>query len=450
MAAVFTEAQWNLAFEEVKSQFKLPNILPEQEKSIREFFKGKNIFVNLPTGYGKSLIYQCLPIINGAPLHAKPRGSSVIVVISPLRSPMDDQVLYLNNLCIPAIAITNDDDPEIIQQVLNGYYIVVFGSPEAFFTWRGLFMSELKEMIIGVAIDGAHCITQWGLYTGKKIPFRKWYGCLGEMRSLIPKQCRQIMILTATATKATKLQIIDTLQLSFDDVKMIAKSPDRPNISYVHMFYGKSFYEMYHAGSPSSVKEHVLDNMGKDDGHIRILISTVAFGMGVNCKLECGRAGRDGLPSTCVLLFNGLLSVHCEKDMTQYFQLEECRRKWLMHHFGVSCNPSQFHNLHECCDICASQFTCETDNCAEFWSPSLGNINVPLSLTTSDDPKSTTTRNVTKEDKEYLRKKLVEYHQDLIKQMNIDKMATCPNHILEFNNFHINEVIESCHKLFTI
>jgi superfamily II DNA helicase RecQ len=78
---------------------------------------------------------------------------------------MDGQVLYLNNLCIPAIAITNDNDPEIIQQVLNGYYIVVFGSPECLLsasTWRGLFMSELiKEMIIGVAIDEAHCITQW-------------------------------------------------------------------------------------------------------------------------------------------------------------------------------------------------------------------------------------------------------------------------------------------------
>ena len=64
---------------QVKSQFNLANILPEQEESIREFFKGKNIFVNLPTGYGKSLIYQCLPIINDV-LHAKPRGSSVIVV----------------------------------------------------------------------------------------------------------------------------------------------------------------------------------------------------------------------------------------------------------------------------------------------------------------------------------------------------------------------------------
>lgn len=366
-----------------------------------------------------------------------------------------------------------------------------------------------------------------GLSTGKKVPFRKWYGCLGEMRSLIPKQC-QIMILTATATKATKQQILATLQLSLDEVKMIEKSPDRPNLSYVahyldknepieaafsslicevksrnvttprtmiycqtrkqcsvlfrlfqiylgkHMFYGKSspqnrIVEMYHAGTPSSVKEHILENMGKDDGHIRILISTVAFGMGVNCKVvrrivhfgpsksvelyiqECGRAGRDGLPSTCVLLFNGLLSAHCDKDMKQYFQIEECRRKWLMYHFGVNGNPSQFHNLHECCDICASQCTCGSDNCGEFWSPSQYSMNVPqLSLTTSDDLKSTVVRTVTEEDKEYLRKKLVEYHQDLIKQMNINKMVTCPNHILEFNNFHINEVIESCHKLFTV
>ena len=60
---VYNEDRWSLAFEEVKHQFNLTNILPHQEKSIREFFKGKNIFVNLPTGYGKSLIFQCIPIV---------------------------------------------------------------------------------------------------------------------------------------------------------------------------------------------------------------------------------------------------------------------------------------------------------------------------------------------------------------------------------------------------
>ena len=75
------------------------------------------------------LIFQCLPIVADI-VHKKPRGSSIIVVISPLRSLMEDQVRYLTNLGIPAIAITNDEDADIIQQVSNGDYIVVFGSPE--------------------------------------------------------------------------------------------------------------------------------------------------------------------------------------------------------------------------------------------------------------------------------------------------------------------------------
>ena len=79
---------------------------------------------------------------------------------------------YLNSICIPAIAITDVEDPEIIQQVLNGNFLVVFGSPECLLStalwrgstalWRGIFKSEsFSEMLIGVAIDEAHCITQW-------------------------------------------------------------------------------------------------------------------------------------------------------------------------------------------------------------------------------------------------------------------------------------------------
>ena len=159
-----SEENWNAAFEAVKSQFEVPDLLTEQQKAIRSFFQGKNVFVNLRTGFGKSLIFQCLPIVADI-VHNKPRGSSIIVVISPLWSLMEDQVRYLTSLGIPAIAIKNDEDPDIIQQVLNGDYIVVFGSPECLLSttvWRGIFKCQsFMEKLIGVAIDEAHCITQW-------------------------------------------------------------------------------------------------------------------------------------------------------------------------------------------------------------------------------------------------------------------------------------------------
>lgn len=97
--------------------------MPEQEQSIRAFFEGSSVFVNLPTGYGNSLILQCLPIVADM-LHFKPRGSHVLVVISPLRSLMEDQVSFLNNIGVPDIAIGDEEDPEIIQQVINGTYII--------------------------------------------------------------------------------------------------------------------------------------------------------------------------------------------------------------------------------------------------------------------------------------------------------------------------------------
>ena len=142
----------------------IEQLYPEQQKSIRAFMEKGDVFVNLPTGYGKSLIFQCLPIVADV-LNSKSRGSSLMVVISPLKSLMKDQVNFLGTIGIPAIAIEGDDDPEIIQQIKNGYYIIVYCSPECMLSieiWRALFDdATFREMLIGVAIDENHCITQW-------------------------------------------------------------------------------------------------------------------------------------------------------------------------------------------------------------------------------------------------------------------------------------------------
>ena len=108
----------------VKTQFEIDRLLPEQEESIRAFTEKGNVFVNLSTGHGKSLIFQCLPIV-GDVLTSKACGSSLLVAISPLKALMDDQVKFLRTIGIPAIAIRDEDDPEIIQQVINGCYIIV-------------------------------------------------------------------------------------------------------------------------------------------------------------------------------------------------------------------------------------------------------------------------------------------------------------------------------------
>ena len=165
--AKFSENLWDSAFLAVKQQFEVEKLLPEQVQGIKAFFEtSSHIFVNLPTGSGKSLIYQNLPIVADV-LHERPRVSSTILVISPLQALMKDQVNYLQNLCLPAIAVVDEvsEDPEFIQQIMNGVYTHVYGSPECLLaskTWRDLFScTTFCERLIGVAIDEAHCIVQW-------------------------------------------------------------------------------------------------------------------------------------------------------------------------------------------------------------------------------------------------------------------------------------------------
>jgi superfamily II DNA helicase RecQ len=168
MASAFSEELWNRAFSAVKKQFKIDELFTEQVEGIKSFFEGtKNVFVSLPTGFGKSLIYQSFPIVADC-LYERPRGTSTLLVISPLQALMKDQVNSLqNHYFCPAEALMdgNAEDPQIIQNVLNGIYTHVFGSPECLLAskvWRIILSSpSFREHLIGVAIDEAHCIAHW-------------------------------------------------------------------------------------------------------------------------------------------------------------------------------------------------------------------------------------------------------------------------------------------------
>ena len=115
-----------------------------------------NVFINLPTGYGKSLIYQCIPLVADI-LNGNPRGTSVLVVISPLKASMEDQVDDLGNVAISAIAVEDNTDPEFVQMIKNGVFMVVYCSPKCALsttTWKEIFNDScFREKLVGVAVD---------------------------------------------------------------------------------------------------------------------------------------------------------------------------------------------------------------------------------------------------------------------------------------------------------
>ena len=333
----------NRALEALQKYFGFTDFLEGQAEVIDSVLAGENAVVVMPTGGGKSLCYQ-LPamMIDGLTL-----------VVSPLIALMKDQVDQLSARGIPTTFINSSigyrEANKRLSEIRRGLHKLVYVAPERF--RNQAFMDALAQAKVRLfAIDEAHCISHWGH------DFRPDYLRLKEAVDRLSRP--QIIALTATATAKVRSDIID--QLGLIDPRLLVAGFDRPNLALrvVHVSSEKEkretlkrimkmskgggiiyaatrksveqitaklkmsglSVEPYHAGMGEHERTRAQDSFM--NGRVQAIVATNAFGMGIDKSdirfvvhyhlpgsieayyQEVGRAGRDGLPADCVLLFN--------------------------------------------------------------------------------------------------------------------------------------------------
>lgn len=388
----------------LKKYFGYDKFRPLQEEIVAHVIGGNDALVLMPTGGGKSLCFQ-LPALH---------FDGLTVVISPLISLMKDQVDALTENGIPSAFINSSLSPaemdKTMRAVKDGEIKIIYLAPERLAVENfQYFLKTLKISLI--AIDEAHCISEWGH------DFRPEYRNLKILRQLFPRT--PTIALTATATPRVRQDILHQLMMA--QAKIFLASFNRPNLTYSIIPKENSFYQLiallkkyqdksaiiycfsrkdtenlaadlkengflalpYHAGIDSQTRKINQEKFIRDE--VPIIVATIAFGMGIDkpdIRLvvhyhlpksiegyyqETGRAGRDGLPSECALLYSyGDTIKHKyfikdiqddrEREQTllkldqvvQFCENNSCRRKFLLEYFGEKSSNVVCENCDHC------------------------------------------------------------------------------------------------------
>ncbi len=396
----------NNVLELLKTHFGYDGFLPRQEEIVSSVMEGRDGFVLMPTGGGKSLCYQLPALALGG----------VTLVVSPLIALMKDQVDALRANGIPAAfinsSLTQAQIALVEARAREDQYRILYVAPErAMLPAFHDFLAQLDVKLI--AIDEAHCVSHWGH------DFRPAYRELKALREICPNA--PAIALTATATTPVREDIL--AELGLRQPRVFISSFNRPNLSYsvepkersldallallekhrgesaiiycvarkateemAHTLSRRGFKaEAYHAGLEPSDRRAIQDRFIRDE--TPIVVATIAFGMGIDkpdIRLvvhydlpknlegyyqETGRAGRDGMPSECVLFYS-----YGDKAKQEYFigqredteerergrirldrmvafcRLTTCRRKYVLEYLGEEWPEKNCGN----CDVCLS------------------------------------------------------------------------------------------------
>lgn len=342
----------------LKDRFHLRGFRPNQLEAINATLAGKDAFVLMPTGGGKSLCYQLPAIVNSG------KTQGVTVVISPLLSLMQDQVEHLQKLKIQALLVNSEVTAEYRRLVMNclkeqqphKFCQLLYITPELISKSQAMVNAfrdlHRRRKLARFVIDEAHCVSQWGH------DFRPDYKLLGEVRQQFPGV--PVIALTATATENVKIDVIHNLGIK--NCETFSQSFNRPNLNYevrsktkakdvlnsiastintsyrgqsgiIYCLSRKNCEDIaaklrkeynimahhYHAGMEAEEKKKVQRQW--QAGAYNVIIATIAFGMGIDKPdvrfvihhtipkslegyyQETGRAGRDGKRSGCYLYY---------------------------------------------------------------------------------------------------------------------------------------------------